>query len=1069
MKGIKAGQRLLGAVLFLMAQAGLSATIQVDTTGDGLNNGSDCSLREAVRSINTGVAAVGCSNSANDGFGTADRIELPADVGDGIYTLRHDAGDGTEDNDARNADLDLTNTVEIVGVRTAGGSAAVRGKVRIEPLTPSFDGQHGRAFDAHADTTIKHLTIRGFRVEGRNNGGAILGRSGASLTLEDAVLADNEASFGGALQHSDLTLITESLLENNHARLGGGAVHQDESSLTIKRTSLVQNRAGTHGGALELDGGTVQVEHATFIRNVAGAGGGGYEGGAIRVFSPKAGAQVQLLNITVVNNSATADGGGLMIHEDAPTNGNVEVRNAIIAGNRAGEQGRNCRVMNAASVGSQTGYNLIGDSDQCSALMDSESIGDTSMQLAAPGDYDGNAPIRPPLSGSAAIDNGSCTDLIAEPVTVDQRGASRDIDGNGDDTTGCDMGAVERQKVAMMVDHTGDTLDQNPGDGSCMDSNGNCTLRAAIDEANSDDTIDEIVLPEGKVTLSKSGIDEDDNATGDLDVKSPLILRGQGADTSTVDADGIDRVLQTTSNGITLSLRALHLTGGDTVAYSGDGAGGGVYSGGGGELNVAEAAITNNAAGEGSGDFGGGIFADGTTRILRTTIRGNEAVGSGGGGLALLTGSGDFARIVHTTMVDNEAPDAQFKAAGLYLGNVARATVVRSTLAGDNRVISSAANSRDSVLEMRGSVVAGECGLSGSSGFSATLTSLGHNLETGTSCGFTQSSDQQSTTPDLAAPADAGAPVQLRVPNADSPLVDAGSCSGVSGRILPRTPFGSTRPQDAAASGGTGDGTYDCDIGAAERQQVRLAQGSNAPSDRQVSAGSTDVVIAQFQVTNESGNPVAGDSPVLALSASGSGDEAVDVSQVRLYRDMNGDGQLDSGDVQRGSAQSFSQDDGRVQFDFANTSGSTPSDLAPGASRQYLVVYDFASQLAASDRGLFSGTALVAGLAGGGGTLAVLFGLVSAGALRGRPRIWLVPLAAAMLSIAACGGGGGGNGGNNGSDGTGDDDSNGGSGTPQMETFSAALTEARIEDASNGRVINLRVKPVQSATMTVSE
>ena len=34
------------------------------------------------------------------------------------------------------------------------------------------------------------------------------------------------------------------------------------------------------------------------------------------------------------------------------------------------------------------------------------------------------------------------------------------------------------------VNHNGDTNDANAGDGFCGDSNGNCTLRAAIEEAN---------------------------------------------------------------------------------------------------------------------------------------------------------------------------------------------------------------------------------------------------------------------------------------------------------------------------------------------------------------------------------------------------------------------------------------------------------------------------------------------------------------------------------------------------------------------------------------------------------
>ena len=42
------------------------------------------------------------------------------------------------------------------------------------------------------------------------------------------------------------------------------------------------------------------------------------------------------------------------------------------------------------------------------------------------------------------------------------------------------------------VDDTGDTSDANPGDGICADASGNCTLKAAIEEANANNNPDDI-------------------------------------------------------------------------------------------------------------------------------------------------------------------------------------------------------------------------------------------------------------------------------------------------------------------------------------------------------------------------------------------------------------------------------------------------------------------------------------------------------------------------------------------------------------------------------------------------
>ncbi len=68
------------------------------------------------------------------------------------------------------------------------------------------------------------------------------------------------------------------------------------------------------------------------------------------------------------------------------------------------------------------------------------------------------------------------------------------------------------------VDTTDDTVDANPGDGICADINGNCSLRAAIMEANAGPGGQTIVMPAGTYTLTLIGTHENDAATGDLDI-----------------------------------------------------------------------------------------------------------------------------------------------------------------------------------------------------------------------------------------------------------------------------------------------------------------------------------------------------------------------------------------------------------------------------------------------------------------------------------------------------------------------------------------------------------------------
>ena len=88
----------------------------------------------------------------------------------------------------------------------------------------------------------------------------------------------------------------------------------------------------------------------------------------------------------------------------------------------------------------------------------------------------------------------------------------------------------------FVVDSTADTADANPGDGACGDSSGNCSLRAAISEANALAGADTITLPAGTYTLTRAGTGDDVNATGDLDATSEIIINGAGAAATIIQA-----------------------------------------------------------------------------------------------------------------------------------------------------------------------------------------------------------------------------------------------------------------------------------------------------------------------------------------------------------------------------------------------------------------------------------------------------------------------------------------------------------------------------------------------------
>ena len=93
------------------------------------------------------------------------------------------------------------------------------------------------------------------------------------------------------------------------------------------------------------------------------------------------------------------------------------------------------------------------------------------------------------------------------------------------------------------VDIVGDSIDALPGDGSCADAGGHCSLRAAVQEGNALAGGDVIVLDAGTYVLSLAGIGDDAALTGDLDIVDELELHGAGADTTLIDGSALDRVL----------------------------------------------------------------------------------------------------------------------------------------------------------------------------------------------------------------------------------------------------------------------------------------------------------------------------------------------------------------------------------------------------------------------------------------------------------------------------------------------------------------------------------------------
>jgi uncharacterized repeat protein (TIGR01451 family)/CSLREA domain-containing protein len=174
-----------------------------------------------------------------------------------------------------------------------------------------------------------------------------------------------------------------------------------------------------------------------------------------------------------------------------------------------------------------------------------------------------------------------------------------------------------------------DTVDVTPGDSFCVDSNGNCSLRAAIMETNALLDPDAINIPAGTYRLTRSGID-DSAISGDLDIIDDLIVTGESASVTIIDAADLDRVFHVTGGHI-VSISGVTIRGGQAMNANG----GGIYNNG-GSLTLTDCTITDNQAlgADGtplvSSGLGGGIYNLGTLIVTGSTVSGNQALGGDG-------------------------------------------------------------------------------------------------------------------------------------------------------------------------------------------------------------------------------------------------------------------------------------------------------------------------------------------------------------------------------------------------------------------------------------------------------
>ena len=233
---------------------------------------------------------------------------------------------------------------------------------------------------------------------------------GTGCSVSNCVIKNNaaEGEAGGIYVGSDMSLVCNSLIENNWAgHLGGGAALQGDGTIVMRNCRITKNKSALHGGGVFMyHSGT--MENCLVAENAAtnSAGGIWVDGGSLGVY---------INNCTITGNSAP-DNGGLDYIASGAT-----VINSIVWGNTNGNwHGGSYAYCATTPLPSGTGN-----------LSDDPLFADAEFHLSA---------------GSPAINAGNNGDVFT----------ATDLDNNPRIVGGVvDMGSYERQDAGIDADDDG--------------------------------------------------------------------------------------------------------------------------------------------------------------------------------------------------------------------------------------------------------------------------------------------------------------------------------------------------------------------------------------------------------------------------------------------------------------------------------------------------------------------------------------------------------------------------------------------------------------------------------------
>ena len=331
--------------------AGQAATIEVNSS---LDDGTGCTLREALTSVSTNSLAIGCGISGGVfGPGTDNEIYIASSLAGNTISLT-------------NGQLEF--------ISLSSSSVTINGNGVTIDANEQSRVLYAQGFD---ELTLNDMTlINGRATEfttssqriGRSGGGIYL--NGNTANINDTAITNNRAYLGGGIRASNTELninnssvSANNALAENYASAGGiyisayaGGIYITDGSLSLKNSKVNDNlvsfccasrgggirarssavyidtseisgnqvisRRGAGGGISKSDDTPFDINRSSISNNFADYGGGIYVRGSM-----------EINDSSISDNSASLYGGGVYSSDLNVVSDTITINNSTISGN----------------------------------------------------------------------------------------------------------------------------------------------------------------------------------------------------------------------------------------------------------------------------------------------------------------------------------------------------------------------------------------------------------------------------------------------------------------------------------------------------------------------------------------------------------------------------------------------------------------------------------------------------------------------------------------------------------------------------------------------------------------